>query len=204
MSSPCWVSGDPQQITELTGVETNPDFNQLPGAVILASTVVGIAYAEGSVTHEVLGSVDLATAMALISPRLPALLGIVGANDRVLARFTLDDGVLTSIRVDGPAILAALEESGTKADPQELADVFAAETPIEVTLADSGADVVIEPPDPTAVIDLAAPDAQERLDLVRLTPVVLAVGVACRVVRRSRRRGRRTTSPGRRNGSPQP
>jgi hypothetical protein len=164
VSSPCWVSGDPALITELIGVETSRDFNQYPGAVILASTAIGIAYVEGSVTHEVLGSVDLATAMALISPRLPALLGIVGANDRVLARFTLTDGALTSIKVDGPAILAALEESGTEADPQELADVFAADTPIEVTLADSGADVVIEPPDPSAVIDLAAPDAQARVD----------------------------------------
>jgi len=164
VSSPCWVSGDPQQIAEVTGVETNPDFNQLPGAVILASTAFGVAYAEGSVAHEVLGSVDLATAMALISPRLPALLGIVGANHRVLARLTVDDGVLSSIRVDGPAVLAALQESGTEADPEELADVFAADTPIEVTLSDPGAEVVIDPPEPAAVIDLAAPGAQERLD----------------------------------------
>lgn len=164
VSSPCWVTGDPVQIADATGVETNPDFDHLPGAVVLASTAMGVAYAEGSVDHEVLGSVDLAAAMALISPRLPALLGIAGADHRVLARLTVDDGVLSGIRVDGPAVLAALETIGTEADPEELADVFAADTPIEVTLADSGAAVVIEPPEPDAVIDLSAPDAAERLD----------------------------------------
>ena len=113
---------------------------------------------------DVLGSVDLATAAALISPRLPGLLGVVVGSDRVLARFSLDDGVLSGISVDGPAILASLAESGTEADPAELAKVFGAATPIEVTLSDSGADVVIEPPSPAAVIDLASPDAQQRLD----------------------------------------
>ncbi len=163
VSSKCWVTGDPTQITEVTGVETNPDFNQLPGAISLASTAVGIAPA--GVGDDVLGAVDLTTAMALISPRLPVLLGIEGAQDRVLARFSLDDGVLSGISVDGPAILAALAESGTPADPEELADVFGAATPIQVTLADSGADVVIEPPSPTAVIALGSADAQQRLDL---------------------------------------
>jgi hypothetical protein len=35
--------------------------------------------------------------------------------------------------------------------------------PIEVTLADAGERVVIEPPAPAAVIDLDASDAAERL-----------------------------------------
>ena len=163
VSSPCWVSGDPQQIAEVTGVETNPDFNQLPGALGLAATAAGVAYAEGSPPGEVLGSVDLATATALISPRLPALLGIVGESHQVLARLTLDDGTFTAIRVEGPAILAALDRAGTEADPAELAEVFGAEVPIEVTLADAGEKVVIEPPAPAAVIDLDDPDAPQRV-----------------------------------------
>jgi len=163
VSSPCWVTGDPQQIAEMTGVETNPDFNQLPGTLGLAATAVGVAYAEGSPPGEVLGSVDLATATALISPRLPALLGIVGESHRVLARFTLDDGAFTGIRVEGPAILAALDRAGTEADPAELAEVFGADVPIEVTLADAGEKVVIEPPAPAAVTDLDDPDASRRV-----------------------------------------
>jgi hypothetical protein len=162
VSSPCWVSGDPQQIAEVTGFESNPDFNQLPGAISLAATASGAAFVEG-LPEEVLGSVDLATATALISPRLPGLLGIVAGDDRVVAQLSLDDGVLARISVAGPAILAALEVAGTEVDPEELADVFGAAVPIEVTLSDSGAEVVIEPPAPTAVIDLAAPDAQERV-----------------------------------------
>jgi len=164
VSSPCWVSGDPQRIAEATGVETNPDFNRLPGAISLASTATGVAYSE---TGDVLGSVDLATATALISPRLPALLRIEGAPHRVLARFSVDDGVLSGISVGGPAILAALKESGTKADPEELADVFAADVAIDVVLADPGAEIAIRPPSPAAVIDLGAPDAQDRLDACR-------------------------------------
>ena len=169
VSSKCWVTGSPQQVTELTGVETNPDFNWVPGAIWLASTAEGIAPADagdpGELGDDVLGSVDLATAAALISPRLPGLLGVVVGSDRVLARLSLDDGVLSSISVDGAAILASLGESGTEADPAELAKVFGAATPIEVTLSDSGADVVIEPPSPAAVIDLSSPDAEHRLDL---------------------------------------
>ncbi|MDQ4051716.1 MAG: hypothetical protein M3237_03320 [Actinomycetota bacterium] len=163
VSSLCWVSGDPQQIAEVTGVETNPDFNRLPGALSIASTAVGVAYAEDSPRGEVLGSVDLATATALISQRLPALLGLVGASHRVLARFTLHDGVLAAIRVEGPAILAALDRAGTEAEPDELAEVFGADVPIEVTLADAGEKVVIAPPAPAAVIDLGDPDAAQRL-----------------------------------------
>jgi hypothetical protein len=155
VSSRCWVSGDPQRIADVTGVETNP--SSLPGAIGLASSAVGAAFVDGA--GDVLGSVDLATATALVSPRLPALLGIAGERHRVLARFSLDDGVLSGISIDGPAILAALDAAGTDADPEELADVFGADVPIEVTLSDSGAEVVIEPPAPTAVIDLAAPDA---------------------------------------------
>jgi hypothetical protein len=157
VSSRCWVSGDPQRIAEVTGVETNPSFNRLPGAISLASSAVGAAFVDGA--GDVLGSVDLATATALVSPRLPALLGIVDGNHRVLARFSLDDGVLSGISIDGPAILAALDAADTDADPEELADAFGADVPIEVTLSDSGAEVVIEPPAPTAVIDLTAPDA---------------------------------------------
>jgi hypothetical protein len=164
VSSPCWVSGDPQQISDVIGVDTNPDFNRLPGALTLASTAIGVAYPEAGAAGEVLGSVDLATATALISPRLPALLGLQGGNARVLAWFSLRDGALAGIRVEGAALLAALDEAGTQVDPEELADVFGADTPIEVTLADSGADVVIEPPTAAAVIDLAAPDAQARID----------------------------------------
>jgi hypothetical protein len=162
VSSPCWVSGDPRRVEEVTGVATNPDFDRLPGAISLASTAVGAAFVEG--VDDVVGSVDLATATALVSPRLPALLGIAGGTDRVLARFALDDGVLSRIRVEGPALLAALATAGSDADPDELADVFGADVPIEVTLSDSGAEVVIEPPPPTAVIDLGRPDAQQRLD----------------------------------------
>ena len=164
VSSKCWVIGDAAQVTELTGVETNADFNQVPGAIALAATAEGIAPADAGDPHDdVLGSVDLATAAALISPRLPGLLGIVVGSDRVLARFSLDDGVLAAISVDGPAILASLAESGTDVDPAELEKVFGAATPIAVTLSDSGAEVVIEPPSPSAVIDLALPDAQERV-----------------------------------------
>lgn len=163
VSSKCWITGDQKEIAEITGVETNPDFNQLPGAVSLASTAVGIAPATGRA--DVLGSVDLNIAMALISPRLPALLGITGAQHQVLARFSLDDDAISVIEVDGPAILAALTEAGTAVDPQELADVFGAATPVTVTLSDSGADVVIEPPAPAAVIDLDSPDAQQRVAL---------------------------------------
>ena len=161
VSSRCWVSGDPQRIAEATGLETNPDFERLPGALGLAATATGAAYAGGS--GELLGSVDLATAAALISPRLPALLAVTAGQVRVLARLSLDAGVLTGIGVDGPAILAALEQSGTEADPAELAEVFGAATPIQVGLADSGAQVVIRPPAPAAVIALGAPDAQNRL-----------------------------------------
>ncbi len=96
VSSKCWVTGDPKQIAEVTGVETNPDFYQVPGAISLASTAVGIAPATGRA--DVLGSVDLGVAMALISPRLPALLGIAGAQHRVLARFSLDDDASLSSR----------------------------------------------------------------------------------------------------------
>ncbi len=164
VSSKCWVTGTPQEVTGLTGVETNADFNQVPGAIALAATAEGVASADdGNPTDDALGSVDLATAAALISPRLPGLLGVVVGSDRVLARFSLDDGVLSAISVDGPAILASLAESGTEADPAELAEVFGATTPIAVTLSDSGAEVVIEPPSPSTVIDLASPDAQERL-----------------------------------------
>ncbi len=164
VSSKCWVMGDPRQITEVTGVETNPDFNQLPGAVSLASTAVGIAPATGR--DDVLGSVDLSIAMAQISPRLPALLGIAGAQHRVLARFSLtEEGAMSGIEVDGPAILAALADAGTEVDQEELASVFGAATPITVTLADSGADVVIEPPAASAVIDLDSSDAPQRVAL---------------------------------------
>ncbi len=163
VSSKCWVTGEPKQIAEVTGIETNPDFYQLPGAISLASTAVGIAPATGRA--DVLGSVDLGIAVALISPRLPALLGIAGAQHRVLARFSLDEGALSLIEVDGPAILAALAEADTEVDPEELADVFGAATPVTVTLSDSGAEVVIEPPTQSAVIDLHSPDAQERVAL---------------------------------------
>lgn len=161
VSSRCWVSGDPQQIQEATGLEANPDFETLPGALGLAATATGTAY--GGRSGELVGSVDLATATALVSPRLPALLGIAAGQQQVLARLSLDAGMLTGIDVDGPAILAALAESGTEADPAELAEAFAAATPIQVGLADSGAKVVIRPPAPTTVIDLGAPDAPDRL-----------------------------------------
>ena len=127
--------------------------------------------------------------MALISPRLPVLLGIEGAQARVLARFSLDDGVLSGISVDGPAILAALAESGTPADPEELADVFGAATPIKVTLADSGADVVIEPPSPSAVIDLGSrrrPAAAGPVRVTRALAIGLAAAMLAVCVRRQR------------------
>ena len=162
VSSPCWVAGSPPQIADAIGVETNPDFNRFPGAIGLVSTATGVAYAGGG--DDVLGSVNLATAMALVSPRLPALLGLVEAPDRVLATFSLDDGTLSGISVTGPAILAALDQAGAEADPDELADVFGAGTPIEVTLSDSGAEVIIEAPPPAAVIDLSAPDARARIE----------------------------------------
>jgi hypothetical protein len=163
VSSPCWVTGDPERVAEVTGFVTNPDFNWLPGALGLAATAVGVAYPQDSPPGEVLGSVDLATATGLISPRLPALLGIVKGDERVLARLSLRDGVLVGVRVDGEAILAALAQVGTDADPEELARVFGADAPVQVTLADAGADVVIQPPDPSAVIDLGRPDADRRL-----------------------------------------
>lgn len=163
VSSPCWVVGDPAEVAEVTGVETDPDFRQLPGAIRLAVTVAGVAPAEGSAVDDVLGTVDLTTAMALVSPRLPGLLGITGEEHPVVARIALADGVLSSIRLDGTAILAALDEAGTEADVDELERVFGADVPIEVTLADSGADVVIEPPEPARVIDLGRPDAAQRL-----------------------------------------
>ncbi len=156
--------GDAAQVTELTGVETNADFNQVPGAIALAATAEGIAPADaGDPPTMSSGASTWPRRQSLISPRLPGLLGIVVGSDRVLARFSLDDGVLAAISVDGPAILASLAESGTEADPAELEKVFGAATPIAVTLSDSGAEVVIEPPSPSAVIDLALPDAQQRV-----------------------------------------
>ena len=162
VSSPCWVTGDPQQVAAVSGVETNPDFTRLPGAIHLAATAIGIA--NTSVSDEVFGSVDLVTAMALVSPRLPALLDLSGDQDRVLARFDLDDGVLAGITVSGPAILAALDLTGTPADREELERVFSADPAIEVTFSDSGADVLIEAPGRGQVIDLSTPGAEERVD----------------------------------------
>ena len=161
ISSRCWVTGEPARVTETVGLEFNPGFEKLPGVVVLASTAVGIAE-DPAVRGGLLGSVDLATTTALISPRLPALLGLTG-QERVLARLTLVDGVLRDLRVEGPALLAALEEAGVGTDPAELERVFAAETPIDITFDNPGSKVVIETPDPADVVDLDAADAAERL-----------------------------------------
>ncbi|GAA4696718.1 hypothetical protein [Nocardioides nanhaiensis] len=161
ISSRCWVTGEPARVTETVGLEFNPGFEKLPGVVVLASTAVGIAE-DPQVRDGLLGSVDLTTATALISPRLPTLLGLTG-QERVLARLTLDDGVLRDLRVEGPALLAALQEAGVQADPAELERVFAAEAPIEITFDNPGSKVVIETPAPTDVVDLDAADAAEQL-----------------------------------------
>lgn len=162
VSSPCWVTGDPRQVAAITGVETNPDFTEFPGAIHLAATAIGVS--NTTTSDKVLGSVDLVTATGLISPRLPTLLGISGVQDRVLARFDLDDGVLAGISVSGPAILAALDAAGTAADREELETVFAADPAIEVTFSDPGADVLIEAPARVRVIDLSTTGAEERVD----------------------------------------
>lgn len=159
--SRCWVRGDPSRIAEVVGLETNPAFRRLPGAVVLASTAVGIA-PDPSRAGDVLGSVDLATALGLISPRLPGLLGLAG-DERVLAHLTITDEALTGITVDGDAILAALDEAGTDVDQAALEEAFAAEAPVSVGLDNAGSKVVVEGPRESAVIDLAAPDAQQRL-----------------------------------------
>ena len=161
ISSPCWVRGTPARITEVVGLETNPAFEQLPGEIVLASTAVGIG-PDPSRSGDVLGSVDLGVATGLISPRLPALLGLTG-GEPVLAHLDLTDGELTGISVDGDAILAALDEIGTDVDPAALEKAFAHDVPITVGLDNAGSKVVIESRRPASVIDLAAPDSAERL-----------------------------------------
>lgn len=162
ISSRCWVTGEPARVTDTVGLEFNPGFEKLPGVVVLASTAVGIAE-DPTVRGGLLGSVDLSTTTALISPRLPALLGLTG-QERVLARLTLVDGVLRDLRVEGPALLSALEEAGVDTDPAELERVFAAETPIDITFDDPGSKVVIETPDPADVVDLDGRDAAGQLE----------------------------------------
>lgn len=165
VSSTCWVRGTPARVSEVVGLETDPDFERLPGAVVLASTAVGIS-ADPSRSGDVLGSVDLAVATELISPRLPALLGLSG-GEPVLAHLEITDGELTGIRVDGAAILSALDEAGSTADPDELARVFGSDTPVDVGLDNAGSKVVIESRRPASVIDLDAPGAARRLAACR-------------------------------------
>ncbi len=161
VSSPCWVRGSPARIAEVVGLETNPAFDRLPGVIVLVSTAIGLA-PDPARSGDVLGSVDLAVATGLISPRLPSLLGL-GDGERVLAHLELTDGVLTGIEIEGAALLAALEEIGTEADPDELARVFGSDVPIDVALENAGSKVVIEARRPTNVIDLDSPQAERRL-----------------------------------------
>ena len=161
VSSPCWVRGAPARIAEVVGLETNPDFERLPGAIVLASTAVGLA-PDPTRRGDVLGSVDLAVATGMISPRLPTLLGLTG-EERVLAHLDVTDGALSGIQVDGDAILATLDEIGTEADPDELARVFGGRVAVDVGLDNPGSKVVIVSRRPASVIDLDAPDAAGRL-----------------------------------------
>ncbi len=161
VSSTCWVRGTPAQVSEVVGLETNPDFQVLPGAIVLASTAVGLG-PDPSRSGDVLGSVDLSVATGLISPRLPALLGLSG-GEPVLAHLEITDGTLTGIRLDGQALLTALDEAGSEADPDELARVLGTDSPIEVGLDNAGSKVVIVSRRPASVIDLADADATSRL-----------------------------------------
>lgn len=165
--SDCWLAGDPQVLTNVTGAQVGEGAGELPGVVFVAAGAVGSDFVEdppddGSVY--VSGSVDLAQAAALFSGRLPEQLGIASGDARVRADFRIAESVLSGLRIDAAALNEAVATT-----PDAVSDqgkpVFPVDTVITATFDLPGFSVDIEAPPPDLIVEILGDQGQAEQDL---------------------------------------
>lgn len=166
--SDCWLAGDPQILTNVTGAQVGEGAGELPAVLFVAAGAIGSGYSEdppddGSVY--VSGSVDLAQTSALFSGRLPEQLGIAEGDARVRADFRIADAVLSGLRIDAEALNEAVAEAAPDAVSDPVEPAFPEDTVITATFDLPGFSVDIEAPPPDLIVEILGDQAQAEQDL---------------------------------------